>query len=217
VNRNLPLLVPKATPDPDAACWATVTQASPLRIRIDGESAALPFTPGSLVANLAVNDRVWIALATNADPSVKSRRVVIIGRSGGNQLPRNGITLRRNTTQSIPTAGSSVAIDWNVADFETPEMWTSGSTVTIPLPGMWAFTFQVEWASAVGSGRAFLSVEINAAPYRLPYNGQSETFVTMGFIQPLQAGETFVCKVLQSSGASINVTTARLHAYRIGI
>lgn len=82
-KRNLSMLVPKATLEPDVARWATVTQTSPLRIKLDGETTALPFTPDSLVSGLMANDRVWVALATNGDPSVKSRRVVVLGRNGG--------------------------------------------------------------------------------------------------------------------------------------
>lgn len=82
-TRNLPLLIPRAVLEPDVSRWATVTQVSPLRIRLDGEPTALPITPDTLTPGLTVNDRVWVALATNGDPSVKARRVVVLGRSGG--------------------------------------------------------------------------------------------------------------------------------------
>lgn len=57
--------------------WATVTDDSPLRIRLDGDTDALPYTPDALVdpAALAVDDRVRCELA--------DRRVVIVGKSGG--------------------------------------------------------------------------------------------------------------------------------------
>lgn len=55
--------------------WATVTQASPLRVKIDGDSSALGFTPDTLVAGLAVSDRVWV--------QVYKRRLVVLGKSGG--------------------------------------------------------------------------------------------------------------------------------------
>lgn len=57
--------------------WATVTGTSPLRIKLDGDSAALVLTPDSLVypGVLAVADRVRVELY--------DRRVVIIGRSAG--------------------------------------------------------------------------------------------------------------------------------------
>lgn len=55
--------------------WATVTSAAPLRIRRDGEVAALPVTPDTLKAGLVVGDRVYCHRSGQA--------VVIIGRSGG--------------------------------------------------------------------------------------------------------------------------------------
>lgn len=57
--------------------WGTVTSIGPLRITLDGDTTALPFTPDSLVdpMGLVVNDRVRCELS--------SRRVIIIGRSGG--------------------------------------------------------------------------------------------------------------------------------------
>lgn len=42
--------------------WATVTQASPLRIRLDGETSPLDLTPDTLVAILAVSNRVRVEL-----------------------------------------------------------------------------------------------------------------------------------------------------------
>lgn len=80
-RRNLPLLVPKPAIDPNLCSWATVTQASPLRIKIDGESTALPFTPDKLVTGLILNDRVLVMLLTNTDPGTRSRRVVILGKA----------------------------------------------------------------------------------------------------------------------------------------
>ncbi|MEX1078875.1 MAG: phage tail protein [Homoserinimonas sp.] len=57
--------------------WATVAEVSPLRIRLDGDTTALPFIPDSLVepSTLALDDRVRCEFS--------SRRVLIVGRSGG--------------------------------------------------------------------------------------------------------------------------------------
>lgn len=56
--------------------WATVTATSPLRIRLDGDSTALPITPDSIVAPLAlaVGDRVRV--------EISRRRVIVHGRAG---------------------------------------------------------------------------------------------------------------------------------------
>lgn len=57
------------------ARWATVTQVSPLRIRMDGEAAALTITPDNLVkpAELAVGVRVWTMLSGG--------RLIVVGRA----------------------------------------------------------------------------------------------------------------------------------------
>jgi microcystin-dependent protein len=57
-------------------CWATVTSIGPLRIKLDGDTAALPVTPDSLVDQLTliVNDRVRVELAAN--------RLIVIGKAG---------------------------------------------------------------------------------------------------------------------------------------
>ena len=67
--------------------WGTVTDTSPLRVTLDGDTTELPFTPDSLVDPLvfAVNDRVRCDLA--------GRRLVIVGRAGGSTVtPPNAST-----------------------------------------------------------------------------------------------------------------------------
>lgn len=51
--------------------WGTVTQVSPLRVKLDGDSAALAVTPDSLVPISATNGRVWCQLV--------ARKVIIHG------------------------------------------------------------------------------------------------------------------------------------------
>jgi hypothetical protein len=51
--------------------WATVTQVSPLRIRVDGDAAELPFTPDNLGGPYSVDDRVRAEIA--------GRSVVVYG------------------------------------------------------------------------------------------------------------------------------------------
>lgn len=59
--------------------WGAVTQASPLRVKLDGDDTALPVTPATLVSGLTVGDRVWCLLA--------GRQIVILGVWGGIPLP----------------------------------------------------------------------------------------------------------------------------------
>lgn len=85
-TRNLPRLAPRPKAEPEVTRWATVTQASPLRIRIDGENVALPFTPESMVAGLALNDRVRVSFVTNSDPTFTGARVIVAEKAGGSGL-----------------------------------------------------------------------------------------------------------------------------------
>ena len=57
--------------------WATVTGISPLRIKLDGDTSAIPATPDSLIdpVTLVVDNRVRTELSGN--------RLVVLGRVGG--------------------------------------------------------------------------------------------------------------------------------------
>ena len=81
--RGLKLLASAVTRTPDSSIWswATVTDDSPLRVQLDGEAAPLDITPDTLVSGLAVNDRVWVQLVSNADPARRHRRLVVIGKA----------------------------------------------------------------------------------------------------------------------------------------
>lgn len=77
--------------------WATVTDTSPLRVKVDGDTSELPFTPDSLVDPLllTVNDRVRCELA--------DRRLIIVGRSGGDTSIPVGTHLAGEwTTGAVP-------------------------------------------------------------------------------------------------------------------
>ena len=59
----------------DTWTWATVTQATPLRIKVDGDTAALDATTGDLVGSLAVDDRVRFHLHADG--------IIVTGLQGG--------------------------------------------------------------------------------------------------------------------------------------
>lgn len=77
---NLDLLLPDEGM-PDAHRWATVTDDSPLRIKLDGDSVALPVTPDTLVASLAIDDRVLVLMTSGGPTTFHGRRVIILGKS----------------------------------------------------------------------------------------------------------------------------------------
>jgi hypothetical protein len=69
--------------DRDKLKWATVTDDSPLTIRLDGDTGPMLGIPGTLVAPLAVGNRVLVVLITNDNPQRKYRRAIIVGVAGG--------------------------------------------------------------------------------------------------------------------------------------
>lgn len=90
---NVLLPAPPARPAL-SALWGFVTGVDPLRVRLDGDAAALPVTPVALVAGLQVGDRVWCMLS--------GRQLVVLGRS---------------TVPAAPgwiTAGFTAASGWTV-------------------------------------------------------------------------------------------------------
>ena len=59
----------------DTWTWATVTQASPLRIKVDGDTTPLDATTDDLVGSLAVDDRVRVHLHADG--------IIVTGIQGG--------------------------------------------------------------------------------------------------------------------------------------
>lgn len=91
---DLDVLLPGPTEPTDSWRWATVTQASPLRIRLDGEDTPLGVTPDALVGGVVVGRRVWV--------QITGRQIVVHGVTGGPEAPG---TLR-------PQAGATVPPTW---------------------------------------------------------------------------------------------------------
>jgi len=63
----------------DTWTWATVTQATPLRIKVDGDTSALDATTDNLVGSLAVDDRVRVHLHADG--------IIVTGLQGGYPTP----------------------------------------------------------------------------------------------------------------------------------
>jgi len=74
--KNLDLLIPDTEPTIDRFTWATVTDTSPVRIRLDGETVPLDITPDCLI------DEGWLDLGRRVWCQVYGRRVLIHGQVG---------------------------------------------------------------------------------------------------------------------------------------
>jgi hypothetical protein len=133
--------------------WATVTGVAPLRIRLDGDTSPLPFTPDNLVAELAVNDRVWVALVINADPAFHGRRAVVAGRAGGNQAEIDALQAAVATlTAAVADLRVSDAHNAVTNNFPTTTSATyvaigtvCGTSFVAPASGI----VMIDWASEV--------------------------------------------------------------------
>lgn len=108
--------------------WGTVTATGPLAVQLDGDTAALPFTPDSLVdpRALLVNERVRCELSDN--------HLVIHGVAAGSALqaypvgsiymsvsPTSPSTLFGGTWAAWGTGRVPVAVDTSQTEFNTVE------------------------------------------------------------------------------------------------
>ncbi|MEZ5110929.1 MAG: hypothetical protein R2732_05440 [Microbacteriaceae bacterium] len=80
--------------------WATVTQSSPLRVILDGDTDAMPFTPASVVRDITVGSRV-VCVEQN-------RRVIVV------DAPRAGLIARAGSATA--TAGDQTGITSTVTE-----------------------------------------------------------------------------------------------------
>ena len=72
----------------DTWTWATVTQASPLRIKVDGDTSALNATTDNLVGSLAVDDRVRVHLHADG--------IIVTGIQGGGNRSNPNLLINGN-------------------------------------------------------------------------------------------------------------------------
>ena len=82
----------------DSWTWAVVTQADPLRVRLEHDTDPLNLTPDSLVGGVVVGRRVWVQMTGG--------RVIVHGVAGGSEWPGE---LR-------PQAGPTVPPGWALCD-----------------------------------------------------------------------------------------------------
>ncbi len=125
---------PKAPPRGSRLVWAVVTQTSPLRVRVAGETDPLNITPTTLVADLDVNDVVRMEISPVG-------QAVIIGRQGGqaihpNLLVNGGfrVNQRGATSGASVTAGAYFLDRWRAGTTGSFTWSDSGGVRTVTIP-----------------------------------------------------------------------------------
>ena len=88
--------------------WATVTQASPLRIKVDGDTTPLDATTDNLVGSLAVDDRVRVHLHADG--------IIVTGLQGGVVGTTEATSATANTLALRDGDGQLKAADGVAAD-----------------------------------------------------------------------------------------------------
>jgi hypothetical protein len=145
-----------ATPDqpqalPTTFRWATVTAVDPLRVRLDGDTAELPFSPDTLVTGLAVDDRVWCHLF--------GRRIVVLGRGAGaydSGTLAGGITAAADWTLASQfrrkigqVASLKIEFTRTGTDYDVP---ASGNVVNVKVADVPAGFWPTGFSAVLGGG-----------------------------------------------------------------
>ena len=197
-HRNLPLLVPRTPLTPDVHAWATVTQASPLRIRLDGESTPLPFAPDKLISGLLVGDRVLVLLRANLAPASRSCRVLIEGKA---DPPTNNFLIYASaaarTAASTPAEGMlSYLLDAQRIDRYNGSVW-------VPIGGQ--YIGEVSRTSSIGT---FTTTEttLDTVTFTMPDPAARIKVTWVGPYQSTVANDLVEIHLRWKAGASLDAT-----------
>ncbi len=183
---------------------ATVITFDPLTIRLDGDTVDLSNEITNITGQRLNNgDRVYVLI-------LPPNTIYVIGFAG---LRKKGCTLRRVASQTLNDAIVTGVI-WDTEDEDTNDMWESGTDVTIPFTGMWAFAFCADFSGT--AGRTFVEIA-NVSGFeaiRASVGDTSETKGCATVVLPMTAGDTFLCRVFRDAAAG-GTMTARLTCYRV--
>ena len=134
---------------------------------------------------------------------------------------RMGCELRRAAAQTLPDATDTVT-SWDTEVEDTHNLWTSGTTVTIPTGGggLWAITYGIV-TTAVSTARSLMFIAPSASIWSSGGSlrnsfGADEDTSTVSATIPLVAGVTL------TFSANVNMAGAatffsRLSCYRVGL
>lgn len=185
---DLDILLPTAPPEQTVKPrWGTVTQMSPLRVKLDGDDTALPVTPASLVPSglTRPGDRVWVVL--------NGRQLIVIGAWGGT----SELVTRVQLTANFDTGGDVWSvIPWGAVVLDDTSAWTlsNPSVITTP-PGVTRAkaTLYTAWTPSDAAPGRFSQIQKNAgvvvASNRIQLFESAES-ITTGWL-PTVAGDTW--------------------------
>lgn len=196
----------KITPLLPTTMWATVTTASPLRIRPDTADEPWPIAPIDLVGGLAEGDRVRV--------TIRSGQAYIDHKLGGGSGPVAptlipAMHVRASASQPT-TAGTTVPITLN-----TPVIATdiggcthNAGKITVPKAGLWLVSARVRWAAAsTATGYRSLMIRRNGvreAEFVLP--GAAVVMTSIGLLPvATAAGDYIDMAIWQTSGGGLDV------------
>ena len=134
---------------------------------------------------------------------------------------RMGCQLSRTSTSQTLPDNTDTATSWDTEVEDTHDLWSSGTTVTIPAngDGLWAITYGIQTA-AVSTARSLLFIAPSTTIWtggRLRSSfGADEDICTVSGTIPLAAGDTLTFTAnVNMAGAS--TFFSRLSCYRVGL
>jgi len=144
----------------DTWTWATVTQATPLRIKVDGDTSELDATTDNLVGSLAVDDRVRVHLHSDG--------IIVTGIQGGGNRSNPNLLINSNfmVNQRGYVSGTDLALNAYGFDRWKASTATSRMTFTTAPQGQ-----QVTIASGDSFAQLIERANVPAGTYTLSWQG----------------------------------------------
>lgn len=140
--------------------------------------------------------------------------------------PRKGATIRRNATQSISN-NSLTAVTWDTIDedenggYGSDLVPTVANGIVLPRTGIYHLTAACTWSALGGAGARRLQIEsvgvggafLDPQDHLPSVPASTAIFQGCSVLYPcLDVGDTITARVLQTSGAALTITLARLRA-----
>lgn len=192
--------------------WATVSQVNPLRIRLDGETAAIPVTPDSIVSprDLSVNDRVWV--------QIFGRRLLVQGRSDG---PRGSRTMRCTSSTTTTITGATTIL-WDTTTVVNEIGMTRAANaydwaVPAGMAGTYAASFYCQLP--IAATRSYIQITATgrhgSSANRVSVTGEDRGLAVIPAIA-MNDGGIFTAQCYFAAGAATAMTGPWIEIVRIG-